>query len=179
VLWTFPLLVLGLLLSHGQGRPTPGAIGFIAAQGADPITQLPWQARLTLSIGAGLYEELLFRLILIAAAHFVLADIMRLKSGTAGAIAAIISATAFALYHDVVPASGGVDWRLFFFYTLAGLYFASVFVLRGFGIAVGVHALYDVLVLVVEPFLRSGRTALHPGGVLSDALVQVLFGPGS
>ncbi len=180
VLWTFPLLVLGLLLSHGQSRPSsPGAIGYLFTQGSDPIAQLPWQARLTLSIGAGLYEELLFRLILIAAAHFVLADVMRLKSGTAGAIAALVSATAFALYHDVVPASGGVDWRLFFFYTLAGLYFASVFVLRGFGIVVGVHALYDVLVLVVEPFLRSNRTAAQAGSVLSDAIVQVLFGPAS
>ena len=128
-------------------------------------------------LGAASYAApLLSTLILIAAAHFVLADLMRLKSGTAGAIAAIISATAFALYHDVVPASGGVDWRLFFFYTLAGLYFASVFVLRGFGIVVGVHALYDVLVLVVEPFLRHGRIA-HSGW-LSDGLVQVLFGPG-
>lgn len=149
VLWTFPLLVLGLLLSHGQARAAPGAIGFLGGQGADPISQLPWQARLTLSLGAGLYEELLFRLILIAAAHFVLADLMRLKNGTAGVIAAIISATAFALYHDVTPPGGGVDVRLFLFYSLAGLYFASVFVLRGFGIVVAVHALYDVVVLVV------------------------------
>jgi hypothetical protein len=34
----------------------------------------------------------------------------------------------------------------FVFRTVAGLYFTLLFVLRGFGVAVGAHAGYDVLV---------------------------------
>jgi hypothetical protein len=40
------------------------------------------------------------------------------------------------------------------FLTAAGLYFGMLYILRGFGITVGTHALYDVLVLVMLP--RSG-----------------------
>jgi hypothetical protein len=46
-------------------------------------------------------------------------------------------------------AGGGIDWRLLAFYCAAGLYFATLFVTRGFGIVVAVHALYDIVVLVV------------------------------
>ena len=41
------------------------------------------------------------------------------------------------------------DAYVFLFRTLAGVYFAVLFQLRGFGIAVGAHACYDVLVGVV------------------------------
>ena len=43
------------------------------------------------------------------------------------------------------------------FYVLAGIYFGVLFLGRGLGIAVGVHACYDLLVLVVMPgFAVSG-----------------------
>lgn len=144
VAWTFPLLVLGFLMSQG----TTATIAPAAAQTAETITQLPWQARLTLSIGAGIYEELLFRLILIAAVHFILVDLLRFKPGLGGLIAAAASAAAFAFYHDVRLADGTLNVHLALFLFLAGLYFAAIFVLRGFGIVVAVHALYDMVVLV-------------------------------
>lgn len=142
VLWTAPLLVLGLLLAQ-SGK------AHAAATSLDPLAALPWQGRLTLSIGAGLYEELLFRLILIALVHFVLVDLARLRNTVGGVVAVLVSAVAFALYHDVSAAGGGIDLKLAGFYAVAGLYFALLFVLRGFGIVVAVHALYDVVVLVV------------------------------
>jgi len=145
-LWTLPLLVFGVLLKSGDAaRPAMDVTGGAEA----PLAQLGWQAKITLSIGAGLYEELLFRLILIAAAHFVLVDLLRLRSVTGGVLAACISAAAFTLYHDISSPAGGVDAQLVVFYAAAGLYFASVFVLRGFGIVVATHAIYDVVVLVL------------------------------
>lgn len=142
VLWTLPLLVCGLLLAQA-GRAHAASVS------GDPLASLPWQARMTLSIGAGLYEELLFRLILIALVHFVLVDLARMRNSLGGIIAAAVSAVAFAVYHDVSLPSGGIDWRLAGFFALAGLYFATLFVVRGFGIVVAVHALYDIVVLVV------------------------------
>lgn len=140
ILWVLPLLTLGIVL--GSSHPTAA----MAAAG-DIVTSHPWQARLTLSIGAGLYEELLFRLILILLVHFFAVDLLRLRPMTGNILAVVVSALAFALYHDV-PLQGGANLWLLGFYVIAGAYFGTIFLLRGFGIAVGCHALYDVIVLV-------------------------------
>lgn len=158
VLWTLPLLVVGLLLLGRDPQPTlalaalapGGGTGLgtgIGAAGLDRIEQFPWQHRLTLSIGAGLYEELLFRLILISALHFLFADTMRLKPAVAYTLAAIASAVAFALYHTNAGATS-LPAGVFAFYTIAGLYFAILFIHRGFGVVVATHALYDIVVLL-------------------------------
>lgn len=135
-LWTLPLLVLGLLIA-----PRAAAVGVPSPE------QLGLGARLTLAVGAGIYEELLFRLILIAAIHFVLADLFKAGHRAAYTAAILISALAFAAYHDIAP-GGRMLWSLAAFYFAAGLYFAILYVVRGFGIAVAAHALYDIIVLV-------------------------------
>ena len=57
----------------------------------------------------------------------------------------------FSAAHYQVFTSGGYafDWYSFTFRFIAGVFFAVVFVLRGFGIAAGAHALYDMLVELV------------------------------
>jgi len=147
VLWTLPLLVFGLLLAMDRPPPAAGVAPPTAALGG-----FSWQARLTLSAGAGIYEELLFRLILITAIHFVLVDLLRLSQGVGFVVAAVVSAVAFALYHNISHPGGGANLALLAFYTAAGLYFATLFIFRGFGIVVAAHALYDVVVLVaIDP----------------------------
>lgn len=154
-----PLLVLGLIVyrkideSH-LAAVSPAALGTDGQRLMTPteaLRQFSWQSRLTLSIGAGLYEELVFRLLLITALHLVLADILRLSRGVAAVVACVASAVAFAFYHDVSYAGlrGAADLRKLIFLTIAGVYFGVVFLLRGFGIVVAAHALYDVVVLVV------------------------------
>lgn len=141
---TLPLLVLAALLFRG---PPDGTAAVIALASPAPLAELPWTARAVLSIGAGLYEELVFRMLLMAAIHMVLADFARIRSGVAGGIAIVVSAIAFALYHDLSTDVDALAQSAF--YVLAGLYFGLVCVVRGFGVVVGVHALYDFLVLVV------------------------------
>jgi membrane protease YdiL (CAAX protease family) len=102
-------------------------------------------------MGAGLYEEMLFRLVIITAIHFVAADLLRLPDLPAKILAVLVSAVLFALHHDTALATGGIDRPLFAFYLLAGIYFGVLFLGRGLGIAIGVHACYDLLVLVVMP----------------------------
>lgn len=133
---SLPLVVVGSLLS-------PGAVAVLA--GAEPANELI--TRLHIAVGAGIYEELLFRLVGIAAAHFLLQDLLRLPQGIATAGAVVLTALAFALYHD--PFSREQGGRLFAFYLVAGLYFGTLFVARGFGIVVASHALYDVFALVI------------------------------
>jgi len=105
------------------------------------------------AIGAGIYEELLFRLIAISLLHMVLIDVLALpkRLGTLAIVG--LSALAFGLYH--FPTYNFLDWdagqwgRLVF-YTGAGVYFAALFVVRGFGIVVGTHAMYDVLAVLLD-----------------------------
>ncbi len=120
----------------------------MALAGPVQVEAMPWQARLTLSIGAGLYEEMLFRLIALSGLHFVLVDLMRIREKPANAAAVVISAVGFAFYHNLSLTGGGVSASLFAFYLLAGIFFGWLFLARGLGIVAATHALYDAVVLL-------------------------------
>lgn len=150
VFWTMPLLVIGQMVFRlFQAPPQLAGMALAGAEDGGRLVVLTKPALATIAIGAGLYEELLFRLVGITAIHAVAADLLRIKDGPARAVAVFVSAAAFAFYHDVMLASGGIDPARLAIFTLAGLYFGTVFVLRGFGIVVAVHALYDLAVLVL------------------------------
>lgn len=142
-IWTAPLLVLALMLG-------PEAAAQVAQEPAQPtsIHDWPWQARMTVAIGAGLYEELLFRMLLIAVIHLVATDLLRLSSGIGAMLALVLSSLAFAFYHDVW-AGGGLDLARVSFFALSGLFFGGIYLARGFGVVVGLHVMYDVLALLV------------------------------
>jgi membrane protease YdiL (CAAX protease family) len=97
-------------------------------------------------LGAGIYEELLFRLILLS----LLAWAFRRAGATSrvSMIAAVaLSSVLFAAAHHVGPyGEWPIRWSRFTFRTLAGVFFSVVYVYRGFGIAAGCHAAYDILV---------------------------------
>jgi membrane protease YdiL (CAAX protease family) len=142
LIWTVPLIVavkLVLLL---------GAAVQPAVQAAGGIEGLSRQGRISISIGAGLYEELLFRMIGIALLHAVLVDLFRIKDRWGTVLAVVISAVAFAAYHDPFGADRHLQVLKACSLVVAGGYFGTIYLLRGFGIAVGVHVMYDVLVLV-------------------------------
>lgn len=139
---TGPLLILVLILQ--PAAPAAAAV----ADGAGSFTP---RSGVLLAMGAGLYEEMLFRLVIITAVHFIAADLLRVPDAPAKMLAILISAVLFAMHHDTTLASGATDRPLFAFYLLAGIYFGVLFLGRGLGIAIGVHACYDLLVLVVMP----------------------------
>ncbi len=145
--WTIPLLVLNkVVYVFFQG--VPPMTGSLALAGTD-LRGMSRPALITISFGAALYEELLFRLVLIAAVHLLAADLLRMRDAAAKVVAVVVSALAFTVYHDVVGPTGTIAWPYVATYMFAGLYFGTVYILRGFGIVVGVHALYDLAVLVV------------------------------
>ena len=96
-------------------------------------------------IGAGVYEEVMFRLLLVPAA-FLGFRMFEFPPKYAAMMAAISSSFLFALAHHVGPAAEAFNLFAFSFRVAAGLFFAAVFLLRGFGITVGCHAAYDLLV---------------------------------
>jgi membrane protease YdiL (CAAX protease family) len=98
-------------------------------------------------LGAGIYEELLFRLILLGLAVWLLRW-SKLAHWAQILLAVVITSLLFSAAHYV----GGREpilWFSFVFRFLAGVFFALLFLFRGFGIAVGAHAGYDILVGLV------------------------------
>jgi len=98
--------------------------------------------------GAGIYEELLFRLILLPAILGLFVW-WGCKKRTAAIWAVMISSLLFSLAHYDLVSSVGDPFTLysFVFRVLAGIFFAVLFVKRGFGIAAGTHAMYDICTL--------------------------------
>jgi hypothetical protein len=96
-------------------------------------------------VGAGIYEEVLFRLGL----YGVLVMLLRLAllpKVVAMGLAAVLGALAFAAAHHLGPAGEPVTAPVFLFRTAAGLVFTFLFAARGLGVAVGAHAGYNILV---------------------------------
>jgi hypothetical protein len=125
-----PLLIFARVIQAATSRPVE-----------------TWFANLVLSIGAGIYEELLFRLILIGLLTLAVIDLARIERSAGLVAVVLISAAVFAGAHH--PPMGDEPFTLlrFLFRTGAGIYLAGVYVLRGFGLAVGCHACYDVIVV--------------------------------
>ncbi|MEM6757408.1 MAG: CPBP family intramembrane glutamic endopeptidase [Planctomycetota bacterium] len=133
-----PLLVLTAVMFRGGGTTLQAAVS--------PETA-GWLAELLWSLGAGLYEELVFRLVAIAAVHALFLSLLRVKEPWSALIAIAVSSVLFALYHFDDRAA--FDAGRFAFYTVAGVYLAGVYLLRGFGIVVACHAIYDVVVVTL------------------------------
>jgi membrane protease YdiL (CAAX protease family) len=135
----FALALWGL--SHGFA-PFLHSLGLVLSVGGEID---PTISKLITFVGAGIYEEILFRLILFSGLAWLLRQALMTRP-VAVMFAAIVSALLFATAHHVGPYGEKLDSYRFLFRTMAGIYFAFIYQFRGFGIAVGAHACYDVLV---------------------------------
>lgn len=139
------VLVARLIASvPGGGLPLGAATSDVGG-----LRSLSLGGKLAISIGAGLYEEMVFRLGLMSLVAWALGGVLGWREGPALAVAIVVSAVLFAIYHPLRDATGGVDRRRLAFFLVAGAWFAALYALRGFGIAVGAHAGYDVAVTLL------------------------------
>ncbi len=138
-LWHVLQIADRVLCSHA---PRPIGLSWPGPSGAAPD---PAVEQIITFLGAGIYEETLFRLLLFSGllAAFTLADF---PPQWGCGLAAVGSSLVFAGAHHLGTHGEPFNGAFFTFRTAAGLYFAAVYRLRGFGIAVGAHAFYDVLV---------------------------------
>jgi hypothetical protein len=139
--------------------------GGLPATAEDSSNDGKWQgllANVVTGIGAGIYEELVFRLILIVALMVLFQDILRSGHKISIILSVFISAALFGAYHHIIYLGGQFvqsspfNWAEFSFRTIAGIYFAIIFAIRGFGITAGAHAFYDIIavfmnVLISQP----------------------------
>lgn len=111
------------------------------------VADLRLSADLVAALGAGLFEELLFRLVFVSIVALLLTrpcQVARLPRVTPAALAIVVSAFAFSLFHHVGLGAPPIERDVFVFRVAAGILLGILFVARGFGVAVYAHALYDV-----------------------------------
>jgi len=130
------------VMTHVFGVSPRLAGGFVGQQG--PV------ARVVMSLGAGVYEETVFRLGIMAGAAAVRAQVLGLGRWVAVTLALAVSALLFSAMHHIPPYGDPFTVGVFLFRVLAGVFFGLLFWFRGFAVAVYTHALYDLYVLVVR-----------------------------
>jgi hypothetical protein len=157
------IVVEGAAYAIAMGSATSWVVGKLFAStraglgAADPFTGL------VMSLGAGFYEELAFRVVLFGLGAKLMvwlfarqkvalvggAPPLRFKAVLIVLAWALICAAVFSGMHYVGPLGGPFDPRTFAARTVLGLALTLVYWARGFAAAVWTHALYDVWVLVM------------------------------
>jgi membrane protease YdiL (CAAX protease family) len=111
------------------------------------LEELPKLQLLALSLGAGLYEELFFRVILVSFLVWTFTIILA-KKWMAYTSAVIVAALCFSYVHYIGEFGDPFTLGSFLFRFLFGLALNLIYVIRGFGMAAWTHAIYDILVIL-------------------------------
>ena len=101
-------------------------------------------AQVLVSLGAGIYEEFVFRVLLLAALVFVLHRLLHLRQTIAYGVAAVIGATLFSAFHYIGPFADPLQLPSFTFRFIAGLLLTGLYFGRGYGVTAYTHSLYDL-----------------------------------
>jgi hypothetical protein len=179
-LLAIPLIVLSLFLnSPGAYFPEAGKTGedravsqldvqsvpahdmtgntdLVTLQTTDNRAHNSLLAHVVTGIGAGIYEELVFRLLLICVLMMFFQDLLGINHTSSVILSILISAALFSAHHHFVFINGQLTkstefcWTAFGFRTMAGVYFAVLFAVRGFGMAAGTHAFYDIIATMLN-----------------------------
>lgn len=137
----------GLLL---RGLGTAAAVAAPLAAGTGAVQErMGLATQLMISLGAGIYEELLFRVLLVGALAWAARRLFGRRPAAAGIFATVVGALIFSAFHYVGPYGDRLELGSFTFRSIAGVLFSGLYLLRGFGITAWTHALYDVFLALV------------------------------
>ena len=143
-------LALALAFGIVVGGITSGVIGLLQTLALASPGDLTWWTRLMVSLGAGIYEELLFRVLLVTALAATARALFGWTPVAAGVAATVLGAAIFSAFHYLGPYVDRLQVYSFVFRMIAGLFFSALYLLRGFGITAWTHALYDVSLLILS-----------------------------
>ncbi len=105
--------------------------------------------QLVLAVGAGIYEEFVFRVILISGLAALLKLVFQWNRTVSSIVAVVLAAILFSWFHFMGGFGDAYDFRLLAIRILAGILLGVIYVLRGFGVVAYSHAWYDLIVLTM------------------------------
>ena len=142
--------VLAALFGVVVGTLTARLLHLLPALAIDtgPVDALSLRTKVMVSLGAGLYEELLFRVLLVSALAWGARRLLAWGPASSGLLAVTVSATIFSAFHYLGPYGDPLRLDSFVFRLLSGLFFSALYLLRGFGITAWTHALYDLMIVL-------------------------------
>jgi membrane protease YdiL (CAAX protease family) len=100
-----------------------------------------------LSIGAGIWEELLFRVGATGIIIYFMKYSLRYNQLFSVFIAIFCSAIMFSIFHYVGQLGDIFTFRSFCLRTFAGIMLGALYVFRGFGITAYTHIFYDMAII--------------------------------
>lgn len=183
ILWAIPLIVLTLFIGSSFGQRDTEALheevtkyqmqntryqrpaiecSSVAGQIDGEVSERKPLTDIVTAVGAGIYEELVFRLILICVLMMLFQDVLRFDKKTSILFAVFLSAVLFSAHHHVDFLNGQLNhadpfnWAKFCFRSIAGVYFAFLFAIRGFGITAGAHVFYDIMAVFINTIFFDG-----------------------
>ena len=106
-----------------------------------------------LAIGAGIWEELLFRIGAIGMIMFILKQIIGYSGMFSVVIAIFCAAGLFSLFHYLGPFGDVFTYKSFTLRAIAGIFLGSLYIFRGFGITVYTHIFYDMAIISMPVML--------------------------
>jgi len=113
-----------------------------------PTTIAGKRQLIALSMGAGIYEELIFRVVLIKAGIFLLKDIFRFSGWVSNIGTVLFASFIFAVFHYIGIYGDEFNIVSFSIRFSAGIFLSILFLLRGYGIAVYTHSIYDLVIVI-------------------------------
>lgn len=157
------LLRIGITPRAAQGMPPDSNDALATAAGADWGTGL-WSLAgtdgpdgvlnaIVLSIGAGTYEELVFRVFLMGGLLAGLTRWTKLGATNSALIALGVSSFIFSAFHYVPLGMDPWDLWSFSFRLALGALFGLLYWTRGFAVVVYTHAIYDIFILLPRALL--------------------------
>lgn len=136
-------LVFGMVTSTLTGLLVPVVAGRLAVP-TYGLAEPSLATQLMISLGAGIYEELLFRVILVSGLAWMARRVFGWSFTASGLFAVGLGALIFSAFHYIGPYGDRFSLASFTFRAVAGLLFSGLYLLRGFGITAWTHALYDI-----------------------------------
>jgi membrane protease YdiL (CAAX protease family) len=145
----FPALLVesaiyGIIVAFISSTLTTALLNMSAT---NPIEELTYLQKLALSLGAGLYEELFFRVFLVSVLILLFNKLFNNKKWASISAAVVLSAFLFSAVHYTGSMGDLFTLNSFLFRFIFGLILNGIYVARGFGVAAWTHALYDVMVI--------------------------------
>lgn len=105
-------------------------------------------APLLLALGAGVYEELLFRLLLVGGLSHLLSTVFMWPRLLSLGVALLLSSVAFAAVHHIGAEGEPLVAYNFLYRAVCGALLGVVFLTRGLGVTVWTHAIYNAIVVL-------------------------------